>query len=230
MIQQLKEILLSEGWLPSDNELTFTRDGEKVKICPRIVGQDQDGVAFILDEGGILIEFSDGLKEFLEFNALRCSILTKRFLTKPNSSVSQEKWTSLIGDMIHNMYKVDSQSLTKKCESDNSFMNPPRTYAIVESPDLKEYRVYHSTSEHRFTEVEEQRRVFVGTVKAENLEEAFRKSQNDLDTYWSNIGVRSTSVGDVLESDEGFYLVIGTGFKLLDVMSKNESEQNSIEE
>jgi hypothetical protein len=40
---------------------------------------------------------------------------------------------------------------------------------------------------------------------------------------------RSTSVGDVIECGEGFYMVCGSGFRLLDVMSRNESELNALE-
>jgi hypothetical protein len=36
-------------------------------------------------------------------------------------------------------------------------------------------------------------------------------------------------VGDVIQADDGFYMVCGIGFRLLDDTSKNDSELNSLE-
>ena len=93
---------------------------------------------------------------------------------------------------------------------------------------MKQYHIYHSTGINKFEEVENQQRIYVGFVKANSLEKAFEYAQND-HTDWTMNEVRSTSVGDVIQSDEGFYMVCGIGFKLLDVMSRNESELNALE-
>jgi hypothetical protein len=96
---------------------------------------------------------------------------------------------------------------------------------------MKKFNIYHSTGINKFKEVENQERIYVGDVKADSLEEAYMLSQNqgDGDEWNATNPCRSTSVGDVIQGDDGFYMVCGTGFKLLDDMSKNESELNSLE-
>ena len=93
----------------------------------------------------------------------------------------------------------------------------------------QQYHIYHSTGVNKFEEVEEQPREYAGLVYANSLEECFTLAQN-LDKVWNPVmPCRSTSVGDVIQADDGFYMVCGTGFKLLDDMSENESELNSLE-
>lgn len=58
----------------------------------------------------------------------------------------------------------------------------------------------------------------VGTVEASSLEEAFMLSQN-LESSWKK-GCRSTSIGDIIQDDNGFYLVTNSGFKNLDTEDK----------
>jgi hypothetical protein len=106
---------------------------------------------------------------------------------------------------------------------------------------VKKFNIYHSFGINKFEEVENQERIYVGDVEANTLEEAFQRSQNggiyNTPNSWSSEALpwnltdpcRSTSVGDVIKSDEGFYMVCGMGFRLLDVMSKNESDLNSLE-
>lgn len=78
-------------------------------------------------------------------------------------------------------------------------------------------------------EVEDQERIHIGFVYTDSLENAFKLSQN-LDNVWNTMDpCRSTSVGDVIECREGFYMVCSSGFRLLDVMSRNESELNALE-
>jgi hypothetical protein len=108
MIQQLKEILSSEGWSPSVDELTYVRDGETVKICPKIMVQNQDRVGEIIDEGGLLLTFADGSKEFLEFKALVSTNLPKRYLSNRNSTFSPDKWARLIENSIKSIYFADT--------------------------------------------------------------------------------------------------------------------------
>lgn len=91
---------------------------------------------------------------------------------------------------------------------------------------MAQYHIYHSTGINIFQEVEKQPRDYVGFIEADSLEDAFKLSQGDINPDWDS---RSTSVGDVIQSDEGFYMVLGIGFQLLDEMSKNESELNALE-
>ena len=104
---------------------------------------------------------------------------------------------------------------------------------------MTQFHIYHSTGKDKFQEVENQPRQYVGFVEADSIEEAFQRSQNGGKYNSTNVSealpwnlnnpCRSTSVGDVIQSDEGFYMVCGIGFKLLDVISKNESDLNSLE-
>jgi hypothetical protein len=96
---------------------------------------------------------------------------------------------------------------------------------------MRYFHIYHSIGKDRFQEIEDQYREYVGFVEANSLEEAYMLSQNqgDGDIWNATNPCRSTSVGDVIKSDEGFYMVCGMGFRLLDVMSKNESDLNSLE-
>jgi len=57
----------------------------------------------------------------------------------------------------------------------------------------------------------------VGYVTATSLSEAFMKSQNDLcdessDDSYLYLGVRSTSVGDIIRKGDTYYMITGTGF------------------
>ena len=101
---------------------------------------------------------------------------------------------------------------------------------------MTQFHIYLSTGKDKFQEVENQPREYAGFVEAVSLEEAYIKSQNHSDSRWENGSnwnitnpCRNTSVGDVIESDEGFYMVCGMGFRLLDETSKNDAELNSLE-
>lgn len=96
---------------------------------------------------------------------------------------------------------------------------------------MEQYNIYHSIGINKFEEVEIQPRIYAGFVNADSVEEAFMLSQNEGDgDVWNAVNpCRSTSVGDVIECGEGFYMVCGIGFRLLDVMSRNESELNALE-
>lgn len=72
----------------------------------------------------------------------------------------------------------------------------------------------HQAINPTFTEDEVQDRKYVGFVEADNLEKAFEYAQND-HVDWCFNQVRSTSVGDVIQDDDKFYLVMGVGFKQL---------------
>jgi len=79
---------------------------------------------------------------------------------------------------------------------------------------MAQFHIYHSTGKDRFQEVENQPRVYAGCVMADSLEKAFEYAQND-HVEWSFNETRSTSVGDVIQADEGFFMVCGRGFKEL---------------
>lgn len=79
---------------------------------------------------------------------------------------------------------------------------------------MQQYHIYQSTGINKFKEIEKQPRKYAGFVEASSLEKAFEYAQND-HVDWAINEVRSTSVGDVIQADDGFYMVCGTGFKLL---------------
>lgn len=112
---------------------------------------------------------------------------------------------------------------------------------------MKQYHIFHATSPLRFTETEIQPRQYVGFVEANSIEEAFKKSQNGgiYNSTGNHEGLpwnptnpcRSTSVGDVIQDDDKFFMVCGIGFKeliepeeeLSEEDLKNECELNSLE-
>jgi len=94
---------------------------------------------------------------------------------------------------------------------------------------LKQFHIYHSIGKDKFQEVEKQPREYVGFTQAISLENAFANSQN-IDQAWNPSNpCRSTSVGDVIQAEDGFYMVLGMGFKLLDDLSENDSQLNNLE-
>ena len=91
---------------------------------------------------------------------------------------------------------------------------------------MTKYHIHHATGVYAFKEVEDQPREHVGFVKADSLEDAFKLSQNDRRTngeeeqlnndVWNPAHpCRSTSVGDVIQDNDKFFMVCGTGFKEL---------------
>jgi hypothetical protein len=81
---------------------------------------------------------------------------------------------------------------------------------------MKTYHIFHAVMP-QFEEIIEQERKYVGSVLAESLEHAFVRSQN-LERHWNQQSpCRSTSVGDVIQSEDNNidYLVAGIGFKAL---------------
>lgn len=92
------------------------------------------------------------------------------------------------------------------------------------------FRVWFATGPDRFTDKLDQQREAVGYVEANSLEHAFMQTQNIGRNWWNeDKPLRSSFIGDVFETEEGFFMIDRTGFILLDTMSKNESEQSSFE-
>ena len=55
---------------------------------------------------------------------------------------------------------------------------------------------------------------YIGMVKANSLQDAFSKSQNDFNDEYAELNRRSTSVGDIIAGpDNACHMVMGTGFK-----------------
>jgi hypothetical protein len=52
----------------------------------------------------------------------------------------------------------------------------------------------------------------VADIEADDLNQAFLYSQNDFGRLYSNFGVRSTSVGDIIRINGQCYLVMNMGF------------------
>jgi hypothetical protein len=77
------------------------------------------------------------------------------------------------------------------------------------------YLIYHCYEPNGFQEIDVQPRKYVGCVEATSLDEAFYLSQNFDEPWNPTTPCRSTSVGDVIQSDDDFFMVCGSGFKLL---------------
>ena len=80
----------------------------------------------------------------------------------------------------------------------------------------RQFDIYHSIDVGKiFTEEPTQRRLFVGTVMAISVGEAWLKSQN-FSSHWNKKRpCRSTSVGDVIRDGNELHLVKGIGFELI---------------
>ena len=77
---------------------------------------------------------------------------------------------------------------------------------------MKQYHIFHTIIQSRFPERKIQARKYAGFVNANSLEEAFKLSQTDFNDDWDT---RSTSVGDIIQDHDKFYMVCGTGFEEL---------------
>ena len=49
-------------------------------------------------------------------------------------------------------------------------------------------------------------------IEADSLRDAFYRSQNDFSDEYALMGIRSTSVGDIIQHGKFFYMVNGIGF------------------
>ena len=90
---------------------------------------------------------------------------------------------------------------------------------IEPGEEFKQYHIHHSTGDKRFTEAEIQPREYAGFVYAKSLGDAYARSQN-WEQPWNEANpCRSTSVGDIIQDDADFHLVMNMGFKKLEVGS-----------
>jgi hypothetical protein len=87
-------------------------------------------------------------------------------------------------------------------------------YSSLNIKQMKQYHIFHAISSLRFTETKSQPRQYVGFVEADSIEKAFEYAQND-HVDWAMNEVRSTSVGDVIQDHDRFFMVCGIGFKEL---------------
>jgi hypothetical protein len=83
-------------------------------------------------------------------------------------------------------------------------------YAIYH-PSVNEYTINHECKVPLY------KYKHVYSVDADSMEEAFRKAQNDFNPEYEALGIRSTSVGDVIQSIVDFewavcHVVTGKGF------------------
>lgn len=83
---------------------------------------------------------------------------------------------------------------------------------------MKRLFMIHHAIKPVFDETVYQKREYVNAVRATSLEEAFQLSQNDFNDNWSTDikPLRSTSVGDIIQDDDKFFLVCGQGFRELE--------------
>lgn len=84
-----------------------------------------------------------------------------------------------------------------------------------EEPKTRQFHIYHATGKDRFTTKKVQPRQYVGFVNAVSLEKAFEYAQNDY-IDWTMNEVRSTSVGDIIQDGDQFFIVLGMGFANMD--------------
>lgn len=79
-----------------------------------------------------------------------------------------------------------------------------------------QYHIHLAVGPRMFTETDSQPRDYAGFVEANSLEDAFAKSQNTGLEHWNPYQpCRSSSVGDVIQDETGFYMILGTGFRHL---------------
>jgi hypothetical protein len=77
---------------------------------------------------------------------------------------------------------------------------------------MKNAKIYHVT-DPEFVSLARQPRELVATIEASDLEDAYVKTQN-LKEYWNKENpCRSTSIGDVIEIDDKYYMVKSIGFE-----------------
>lgn len=83
------------------------------------------------------------------------------------------------------------------------------------------YKVYHPlTGENNTSKLRGINYRLVATVNAENAEDAFKMSQNDFNPEYHALGIRNTSIGDILQSrimekTGECMMVVSGGFDLL---------------
>jgi hypothetical protein len=68
------------------------------------------------------------------------------------------------------------------------------------------YLIYHPIggSMNHFCEPHKYEYTHVLSLEADNIEEAFKLGQNDFNEKYAKLGNRSTSVGDIIQSQEDF--------------------------
>jgi len=93
---------------------------------------------------------------------------------------------------------------------------------------MGQYHIFHAVNP-TFTEDKVQQRKYVGFVEAESEEMAYQKSQNFEELWNPTNPCRSTSVGDVIQGNDGFYLVKNFGFELLNDVSSNDHQFSAYE-
>lgn len=99
--------------------------------------------------------------------------------------------------------------------------------STIPQTDLRPFHVYHAVNKLcMFTEKLEQPREYVGFILAKDLNDAWEKSQNDFNPHYAMYGKRSTSVGDMLMDETGFYLVKNSGFDLVCTLDDEEHKTN----
>ena len=82
------------------------------------------------------------------------------------------------------------------------------------------YSIYHpiSGSMNHFCEPAQYEYALVFSLEAGNLDEAFKLCQNDFNEEYTKLGIRSTSVGDIIQGQRDYesgtcHLVKGIGFQ-----------------
>lgn len=95
---------------------------------------------------------------------------------------------------------------------------------ILSTNTMRQFHIFHSTGPNRFEEIAVQPRDYAGFVHASSVEEAFKSSQNGEEPWNPFNPGRSTSVGDVIQDGDSFFMVCGMGFEELIAPEEKESE------
>jgi len=91
---------------------------------------------------------------------------------------------------------------------------------LREKSQKKTYFIHHCVNlmdtvlDKEIKDVNNVPRRYVGSVEAYSLNGAFTAAQNH-NNDWGKLGQRSTSVGDIIQDEDGFHLVCNIGFETL---------------
>jgi len=121
----------------------------------------------------------------------------------------------------------ESKSITTFTTNQDIKNNNPEDIGAFEGPKkvLEMFHIYHAVNKkYMFQEVDKQPRKYIGHVMANNMDEAFKLSQNEFNPDYASYKARSTSVGDLIQDSYGFYMVLNNGFKLICLVDDEGAE------
>jgi hypothetical protein len=181
------------------NDYTHEQDVEKFNNYYKFLQELKDSsftfhfIDFILDEVEMCIE-GNMLSEYYD-------------------DMAEEEREFGIDNDSHDIEDYNDDFDIRTADLDN--YEDERVYDEKESTtSLKKYRVYHPAlgELNTFCELGIKFKE-VANVFANSLGDAFRAGQNAFNSEYCTLGLRSTSVGDVIEFNGAYYMVMSTGFQ-----------------